>query len=54
MDSACSRRASENRSMWKGVVVKSSVLPQRLRKVIGSRAFDISGVLEYTAASNVA
>ena len=35
MDFASSTRAAENRTRWKGVVAKSSVVPQRPRKVMG-------------------
>ena len=34
MDFASSTRAAEDRTRWKGVVVKSSVVPQRHHKVI--------------------
>ena len=34
MDFAISIRAAENRTRWKGVVVKSSVVPQRPSKVM--------------------
>ena len=34
MDFASSTRAAEDRTMWKGVVVKSSVVPQRPHKVM--------------------
>ena len=33
MDLASSTRAAENRTQWKGIVVKPSVVPQRPRKV---------------------
>ena len=33
MDFASSTRAAEDRTRWKGIVVKSSVVPQRPRKV---------------------
>ena len=35
MDFAYSARAAEDRTRWKGIVVKSSVVPQRPRKVMG-------------------
>ena len=35
MDFASSTRAAENRTKWKGIVVKSSVVPQRPSKVMG-------------------
>ena len=35
MDFASSTRIAEDRTRWKGIVVKSSVVPQRPRKVIG-------------------
>ena len=35
MDFDISTRATENRTRWKGVVVKSSVMPQRHGKVMG-------------------
>ena len=35
MDFASSTRAAEDRTRWKGVVVKSSVLPKRPSKVMG-------------------
>ena len=34
MDFASSKRAAEDRTIWKGIAVKSSVVPQRPRKVI--------------------
>ena len=33
MDSASSTRAAEDRTKWKGIVVKSSVVPQPPHKV---------------------
>ena len=35
MDFASSIKATEDRTGWKGIVVKSSVVPQRPRKVMG-------------------
>ena len=35
MDFAISTRAAENRTKWKGIVVNSSVVPQRPSKVMG-------------------
>ena len=35
MDFASSTRTAEHRSRWKGVVAKSSVVPQRPGKVMG-------------------
>ena len=35
MDFASSPRAVEDRNRWKGIVVKSSVVPQRPHKVMG-------------------
>ena len=35
MDFASSTRAAENKTRWKGIVVKSSVVPRRPRKVMG-------------------
>ena len=35
MDFASSFRATEDRTRWKGIVVTSSVLPQRPHKVMG-------------------
>ena len=35
MDFASSTRAAENRSSWKGIVAKSSVVPRRPSKVMG-------------------
>ena len=35
MDFASSTRAVENRTRWKGIVVKSSVVPQGPRKAMG-------------------
>ena len=35
MDFASSARAAEDRTRWKGVVLKSSVVPQRPRKFMG-------------------
>ena len=35
MDFASSVRAAEDRTTWKGIVVKSSVVPELARKVIG-------------------
>ena len=35
MDFASSIRAAEDRPRWKGIVVKSSVVPQRPYKVMG-------------------
>ena len=35
MDFASSTRAAENRSIWKGVVANSSVVPRRPSKVMG-------------------
>ena len=35
MEFASSTRAASDRNMWKGVVVKSSVVPQRPYKVMG-------------------
>ena len=35
MDFANSTRADEDRTWWKGIVVKSSVVPQQLHKVMG-------------------
>ena len=35
IDFASSSRAAEDRTGWKKTVVKSSVLPQRSRKVVG-------------------
>ena len=35
MDFASLTRATEDRTRWKGVVVKSSVMPQRPHKVMG-------------------
>ena len=35
MDFANSTRAAENRTRWKGIVAKSSVVPQRPLKVMG-------------------
>ena len=34
-DFASSTRAAEDRTRWKGIVVKSTVVPQRHRKVMG-------------------
>ena len=35
MDFARSTKAAEDRTRWKGIVVKLSVVPQRPRKVMG-------------------
>ena len=35
MDFASSTRAAEDMTRWKGIVVKSSVIPQRPRKIMG-------------------
>ena len=35
MDFANSARAAEDRTRWKGIDVKSSLVPQRPHKVIG-------------------
>ena len=35
VDFASSTRAAEDRSRWKGIVVKSSVVPRRPHKVMG-------------------
>ena len=35
MDFASSSRAVEDRTRWKGIIVKSSVVPQRPCKVMG-------------------
>ena len=35
MDFASSTRAAEDRTRWKGIVVKSSAVPQRRHKVMG-------------------
>ena len=35
MDFASSARAAEDKIWWKGIVVKSSVMPQQLCKVMG-------------------
>ena len=35
MDFANSARAAEDRTRWKGIVVKSSVVPQRPHNVMG-------------------
>ena len=35
MDFASSTRAAENRTKWKGIVAKSSVVPRRPSKVMG-------------------
>ena len=35
MDFAISTRAAEDKTRWKGMVVKSSVVPQRSHKVMG-------------------
>ena len=35
MDFASSTRAAEDRTRWKGVVVTSSMVPQRPHKVMG-------------------
>ena len=35
MDFASSTRAAEDRTMWKGIVVRSSEVPKRPHKVIG-------------------
>ena len=35
MDFANSTRAAEDRTRWKGIVVKSSMMPQRPHKVMG-------------------
>ena len=35
MDFANSTRAAEDRTRWKGIVVKSSVVPQRPHKAMG-------------------
>ena len=35
MDFASSTRATEDGTRWKGIVVKSSVVPQRPHKVMG-------------------
>ena len=35
MDFASSTRAAEDRTRWKGIVVKSPVVPQRPSKVMG-------------------
>ena len=40
MDFASSTTAAENRSRLKGVVAKSSVLPQRSNKVMGRTRLD--------------
>ena len=34
MDFASSTRAAEDRTRWRGIVVKSSLVPQRLHKVM--------------------
>ena len=35
MDFASSARTAEDRTRWKGIAVKSSVIPQRPHKVMG-------------------
>ena len=35
MDFASSTRAAEDRTRWKGILLKSSVVPQRPHKVMG-------------------
>ena len=35
MDFASSTRAAEDRAIWKGIVIKSFVVPQRPHKVMG-------------------
>ena len=35
MDFASSTRAAEDMTRWKGIVVKSSLVPKRRRKVMG-------------------
>ena len=35
MDFASSARAAEDRTRWKGIVVKSSVVPKRPGKLMG-------------------
>ena len=40
MDFAGSTRAPEDRTSWQGIVVKSSVVPQRPRKVMGYTRLD--------------
>ena len=41
MDFASSTRATEAATRWKGIVVKSSVVPERPRKVIGKTRLDL-------------
>ena len=40
MDFASSNRAAEDRTRWKGVIAKSSVVPQRPCKVMGYTRLD--------------
>ena len=40
MDFACSTRAAEVRTRWKGIVVKVSVVPQRPHKILGWTRLD--------------
>ena len=37
MDFASSSRAAENRTIWKGIVANSSMVPRRLSKVMESK-----------------
>ena len=40
MDFASSTRAAEDRTRWKGIVVKSSVVPQQPHKIMGYARID--------------
>ena len=40
MDYASSTRAAEDRTRWKEIVVKSSLVPQRPHKVMGKTRLD--------------
>ena len=40
MNFASSTRAAEDRTRWKGIVVKSSVVPQGPRKIMGQFRLD--------------
>ena len=44
MDFACSTRAAENRTRWKGIVANSSVVPLRLSKVMGQNRIEFKPV----------
>ena len=45
MDFASSTRAAEDRTRWKGIVIKSSVVPQRPHNVMGYNRLDSDNVV---------